>query len=114
MRIKSDTTILEKILGANYVEYQIFLAEQIIENYIGGVPKEWDEALSIATATLYERLELDSGVKSESTDGHSISYQDMKKVEDLLGARLVALLERYRTLLDPSTTSTVGNFFNLL
>ena len=43
MQIKSDTTILEKILGAGYVEYQIFLAEQIIENYIGGTPKEWDE-----------------------------------------------------------------------
>jgi hypothetical protein len=77
MQILSEPSILQEQLG-NYNESDVFLAEKIITNYINKTPDPWDDGLSLATAQIVKRMALDTGIKSESDDNHSITYRDMK------------------------------------
>jgi len=89
------------------------MAEKIIMNYVNKyIPKEdWDEALSIATSEIVNRMSLDTGIKSESDDNHSITYRDMKNIQDILWASVIALLDGYK---DKPTTSWLTWSFSMI
>jgi len=109
MVILSDTSVLQEQLGS-YTKSDVFIAEKIIINYINkDIAKEdWDEWLSIATCEIVKRMQLDKGIKSESDDNHSITYRDIKSIQDILGASIVALLDWYKD--SPTTTGMNWSF----
>ena len=90
-----------------YQESKVFIAENIIKNYINKTPTVWDDWLSLATVEVVRRMDLDNGVKSESDLDHSVTYRDMKSISEFLWPSISALLDGYR---DQPTRSGDGNF----
>lgn len=109
MNILSDTSILQEQLWT-YNKSDIFIAEKIIINYINKdlAKDDWDEWLSIATCEIVKRMQLDKWIKSESDDNHSVTYRDLKSIQDILGASIVALLDWYKD--SPITSGMTWSF----
>lgn len=112
MELLSNSSILIEQLGVPK-DSDVFIAEKIIKNYLGKdfTKDEWDEWLSLATCEIVKRMALDTGIKSESDDSHSITYRDMKSIQDFLGASIIALLDWYK---DTPITNGMSWSFSIL
>lgn len=107
MNILSNKYILQEQLGT-YTNAEVFIAEKIIINYLSKTPEDWDEWLSIATCEIVKRMQLDKWIKSESDDNHSVTYKDIKSIQDVLWASVIALLDWYKD--SPITTGMTWSF----